>query len=244
MCPLAKLFAVLWLATAAGAADPSAAEILQRVLAHRAPKDFSLQARLFLSPDRVVPATLLVRNTATGAATLLRAGHDELLILQPDTGPVRFYDRAGEITGAAVNRRFAGSQFTLYDLGLPFLRWPNVKRIGAERHRGRDCHVIEATATGAPYGRMVLWIDQTFAALLRADGYDADGNLVKRLAVTSFKRLGDLWVPRAIEAATVPPGQALPAQEKSRLEVYAGDYDTQLPAEWFDPQSFSRAAPR
>jgi hypothetical protein len=220
----------------ADSVQPSAAAMLQHVVAQRAPKDFSLKARLFLTREKTIPATLLVHNSTNGTATLFRAGTDELLVIQPVAGPVRFFRPGhGEITGVDRARPFAGSHFAIYDLGLPFLRWPDVKLTGEQQHRSRDCSVIEAQATGEPYARVRLWIDKEFAALLRAEGYDESGNLVKRLAVTSFKKIGGLWVPRGLEAADVPVGQSLPAQEKSRLEVYEGDYDAQLPAEWFAP---------
>ena len=61
---------------------------------------------------------------------------------------------------------------------------------------------------------------------------------MRRFAVTSFKKIGEAWVPRGLEAAILPPGQSLPNQQKSRLEVYEGDYGTQLPAEWFAVEGF------
>jgi hypothetical protein len=56
--------------------------------------------------------------------------------------------------------------------------------------------------------------------------------------ITSFKRVGDLWIPRGIDCSFVPPSQSLPSAEKSRLEIYTGNYDAKLPAEAFDPSRF------
>ena len=81
-------------------------------------------------------------------------------------------------------------------------------------------------------------MDQKYFALLRVEAYDPNEGLVRRMAITSFKRLGELWLPRGIEMAFVPPHQALPAEEKSRLEIYAGDYAAQLPADWFATDKF------
>jgi len=83
-----------------------------------------------------------------------------------------------------------------------------------------------------------MYIDKEYYALLRAEAFDADGNLVRRFAVTSFKKIGEAWIPRGMEASYVPPAQSLPSQIKSRLEVYEGNYDTQLPAEWFATERF------
>ena len=46
-------------------------------------------------------------------------------------------------------------------------------------------------------------------------------------------------MPRGLEAATLPPGQSLPNQEKSRLEVFDGNYDMQLPLQWFALEGFA-----
>jgi len=73
---------------------------------------------------------------------------------------------------------------------------------------------------------------------LRAEALNEYGDPIRRFTVTSFRRLGGAWVPRGMEMAFVPPGQSLPAQEKSRLEIYTGDYDARLPAEWFEEAKF------
>jgi hypothetical protein len=74
---------------------------------------------------------------------------------------------------------------------------------------------------------------------LRAEAFDVNGDLTRRFAITSFKRIGDVWIPRGLEAGFVPTGQSLPAQEKSRLEVYEGNYEALLPVEWFSTDRFA-----
>ena len=120
------------------------------------------------------------------------------------------------------------------------MHWTDLKFIGDDRVRGRDCYKLEAKAggTNTPYAMVKLWIDKTYFGLVRAEGYDADGALVKRLAVTSLKKIGDIWIPRGIEAARVPVGQAMPAEVRSRLEIYDGDYNAKLPADLFSEEKF------
>ena len=231
------LFLFLLLALAVRAEE--AADVIEHMLAHRAQQDFSLQARLEVTRDQTTNLTLLVHNTPTETRTIFRAGTTELLIVQPVTGTPRWFLRgAGELTGARRMEKLLGSEFTFYDLGMPFLRWPDAKLTGSARARGLDCFVLEMTATNQPYGRVKLWVDQKYFALLRVEAYDPNEGLVRRMAITSFKRLGELWLPRGIEMAFVPPHQALPAEEKSRLEIYAGDYAAQLPADWFATDKF------
>jgi len=218
----------------------SAAVVMQHLLAHRATKDFSLKARLFPERDRSVEVEMLVHNSVTETRTIYREGQTELLIVQPVTGGVRWFLRGtGELTGTNRLAKLAGSQFTLYDLGAPFLRWPDGKVVELGRVRGRDCHVVEIPGVaGEPYSKVKLWVDREFSALVRAELYDLDEGLARRMGITSFKRLGELWIPRVIEVGFVTPHQALPSEEKSRLEIYEGDYATRLPAELFEEVKF------
>jgi hypothetical protein len=218
--------------------------ILERVLANRPTKDFSLKARLFVGRDDPVPVDILIKNTAEETRTIYRSGQTEALVVQPVHGEPHFYLRGrGELTGAQRSEKFLGSHFTFYDLGLAFLHWPAAKFLGEERVRGRDCYAIESVASGEPYARVKLWIDKEYFALLRSEAFDANGTLLRRFAITSFKRIGNIWIPRGLEAAYVPPGQSLPSQEKSRLEIYEGNYNATLTAAEFSTDRFA-AVPR
>ena len=215
--------------------------ILERVVANRPLKDFSLRSRLFVGDKEPIMVGILVKGTEAETRTIYRGVNIEMLIVQPLHGEPHFYTHgAGELVGAQRMGKLFGSDFSYYDLALPFLRWPNPKVLDTDaRVRGRDCYAIEFSAVGEPYAHVNIWIDKEYYAVLRAEAFDKDGNLVKRFAVTSFKKIGEAWVPRGLEAATLPPGQSLPNQEKSRLEVFDGNYDTQLPLQWFALEGFA-----
>ena len=226
-----------------GSTNLDAQMILGRVLANRPTKDFSLKARLFVGDNEPLRMDLLIKNSPEDTRTIYRAGQTEALVVQPVHGAARFYLRdEGELTGARRMEKLLGSHFSYYDLGLPFLGWPKAKFIGEDRVRGRDCYAIESRTDGEPYARVKMWIDKVYFALLRAEAFDAKGDLTKRIAITSFRRIGDVWIPRGLEAGFLPPGQSLPAQEKSRLEVYEGNYKAILPAEWFLTERFGAAS--
>jgi hypothetical protein len=235
----------MFLAAAAVQADSGnltndARAILHRVVANRPARDFVLKARLLPTREESIPLEILVKNSAADTRTIYRATGFALLVIQPVQAEPRFYlGGTNELTGLRRTERLLGSHFTYYDLGVPFLRWPNEKFLGEDIMRGQGCFVLETAATNAPYARVKMWIHKDYFALLRAEAFDDGGALVKRFAITSFKKIGDVWIPRGVEIAYVPPGQALPAQEKSRLEIYEGNYDTQLPAEWFLPERFA-----
>ena len=244
--PILVLTALLTVNGYAGpmSSNQDARVILEKVLANRPVRDFSLKARLFVGDADPVMVEILVKNTPTETRTIYRGGQTQALGVQPVKGEPSFYLKGiGELTGARRTEKLLGSEFSYYDLALPFLRWQNPKLFDLDaRVRGRDCFGIENTAEGEPYARVEIWIDKEYYALLRAEAFFMDGNLVRRFAVTSFKKIGEAWVPRGLEAAILPPGQSLPNQQKSRLEVYEGDYGTQLPAEWFASDGFGATA--
>jgi hypothetical protein len=231
--------ALMW--ADSGDTTASARAILERVLENRPSKDLALKARLWATRESWVPVEILVKNLPAETRTIYRTKEEAALIVQPVDAPPRYFLMGrGELTGEARLQRLAGSQFRLYDLGLPFLQWSTATLVGQERMRGRTCHLIEVQAEGQPYVKVRLWIDKETMALLRAEAYNQYGDPVQRFTVTSFRRMDEIWIPRAMEVAFVPPGQSLPSEEKSRLEIYDGDYDAELPVEDFDPARFAQ----
>jgi hypothetical protein len=221
----------------------TAKAIMERALANRPMRDLSLKARLFVTRDDESRVEIFIRNTPDETRTIYRGDKTDLLIVQPVHGAATYYLRGvGQLTEARQTEKLLKSQFSLYDLTFPFMHWPDLKLIGDSRTRGRDCYEIEAKAgnTNAPYAKVKIWIDQTYFGLLRAEGYNSDGALVKRFAVTSFKRVGEIWIPRGIEVASIPVGQAMPAEDRSRLEVYDGNYDAKLPVDMFSELQFGK----
>jgi hypothetical protein len=216
--------------------------IMTRALANRPMRDLSLKARLFLTRDDKLPIEIFVRNTPAETRTIYRGEKTDLLVVQPLQGHAKLYLRGtGQLNPERQQDQLLQSNFSLYDLGFPFMHWPELSAKGDDRVRGRDCYLIEAESgtTNAPYARVKLWIDRTYFGLVRAEAFDADGALVKRFAVTSLKKIGDVWIPRGIEAARIPVGQAMPAEVRSRLEIYDGNYNAKLPSDFFSEDRFS-----
>ncbi len=224
-------------------APPPAARLLSLARQHRSTHDLALKARLFVSRTEQVPVELLVHQLPDGRATLFRGPDLELLILQSADGTTRYYRLGtGPLTGAAIHQPILESQFAPADLAMAFLHWPSPRYLEERRQRGRTCHVLEVRhpdpAATAAVVRMELWLDREFGGILRADGFNADDDLVRQLVVTSFRRVDQTWIPRGLTVSFRPPGQSLPAAEKSRLEVYQGDYHAELDPALFNPDRF------
>ena len=125
---------------------------------------------------------------------------------------------ASQVATTATGRSFAGSDFSLADLGLEFLHWPQQRLIPAPKDhphmvKGRSCRVLESrNPSGSPYARVVSWIDLEFRGLIQADAYDARGQLLKQFSVGSFKKVDGVWMLKDMEILDDQKGT------KTRLE--------------------------
>lgn len=152
------------------------------------------------------------------------AGGEILEIMhRVDAAPEYRLDRApgaGDSTnlGTGSGRSFAGSDFSLADLGLEFLHWPQQRLVPAPKDnphmvKGRSCRVLESrNPTGTPYSRVVSWIDLEFRGLIQADAYDARGELLKQFSVGSFRKVDGTWRLKDMEIIDEQRGT------KTRLE--------------------------
>jgi hypothetical protein len=130
------------------------------------------------------------------------AGAERLAIIHSTNGPSRyFYARAAKPGGplpepapvlpAAMEGPFAGSDFSLGDLGLEFLHWPGQCELKGEMRLGRPCYVLESThAQPGGIARVKSWIDKESLGPLVAEAYDSEGREIKEFSLDSksFKK--------------------------------------------------------
>ena len=138
-------------------------------------------------------------------ARLPNGGTESLTILHAPGQPVVYTLRRGDAVEAAVETNrltaFAGSDFTLLDLGMGFMSWPTQTLVSREMRKGRGCDVLASSpaTTNLLYSRVLSWIDQETSGLLMAEGYDAQGKLLKEFEVRSFKKVAGRWQVREME---------------------------------------------
>jgi hypothetical protein len=86
---------------------------------------------------------------------------------------------------------FADSDFSIADLGLEFLHWPDQKLLQKEMKRSRSCRVLESTnphpAQGG-YSKVKCWVDNESHGILLAQAFDAKGNKIKEFAPGDFSK--------------------------------------------------------
>jgi len=132
---------------------------------------------------------------------------ERLVVIHGTNGPNRYlYARAAgplaplpdatPLGASGLGAPFAGSDFSLGDLGLDFLHWPQQTRLKGEMRLGQPCYVLESgNPAGNPIVRVKSYIDEQNGGLLVAEAYDKDGRMVKEFSLhgSSFKKVNGQW---------------------------------------------------
>jgi hypothetical protein len=98
------------------------------------------------------------------------------------------------------------------DLSLGFLYWPRPVLKGEESVKTRPCWKIDLQApTDEPiYGVARVWIDKQSGAILRIEGYNKKGQLLRRFEIVSAQKLHDLWMLRQMRIERFTPANSSP----------------------------------
>ncbi len=136
---------------------------------------------------------------------------EQLTIIRPATGPCTWHYAKGYPLAVAplpdARLPVQGTDLSWSDMSLSFLWWRGARITGAEKALDRDCFVIEVPAPAGeltPYASARLWIDRRYLFLLRAEGCDAAGTPVRRVAVKSLKKINDEWMVNDLEVTSLP----------------------------------------
>ncbi len=116
-------------------------------------------------------------------------GPSEYWLSQPPNAPAR------KLTPQDLSLPFAGSDFSVGDLGLEFLHWPEQRVVRNQMRRYVFCHMLESVNLHpGPHGysRVVSWIGANRPdelVLVHADAYDSRGKLLKQFDPKKLERV-------------------------------------------------------
>ncbi len=132
---------------------------------------------------------------------LLRLGENEAILEERRDGgktPVPISKLDDSVRGGLI---------TYEDLALRFLYWKNPRLLDSETVRSRDAWKMEIPAPrgASQYGVVRVWIDKQSAALLRIEGYDLNGRLVKRFEVISAQKIDGQWMLKQMRVERIDP---------------------------------------
>jgi len=110
------------------------------------------------------------------------------------------------------------------DLSLGFLYWPHPHLQGEETVKTRPCWKIDLQAPAGElvYGVTLIWIDKESGAILRIEGYDKKGLLIRRFEIVSAQKIDGLWILKQMRIESFPPGDSSPTS-RVYLEVLGKD---------------------
>ena len=202
------------------AAPPSAKEILDsvRMLESRQQIDLDGQLR---ENEKVIPFHLtqtgpLIRYSFADPDEVLelRLGENgSRLDLVTDTGTEKF-------AAEKLKEKVRDTGITYEDLALKFLYWENARVLGDETVRTRSCWKLQVVAPSrdSQYWNVVIWVDKASGALMRMEGYDWNGKLMKRFEVISAQKIDNRWFLKQMRVEELQPGTNK-VQARTYLEI-------------------------
>ncbi len=192
---IAISMAALAATSAFAASSPSAKEILESVRLQQAKQELELQGQL-----REGPVVIPFRLTQTGPVIRYSFSKpDEALQLRLGDNDSRLEEITGDklekIAPAQFDHKVRNTAVTYEDLSLRFLYWPNAKVIGDDTIQMVDCWRLELRAPPqqSQYSTVRLWVQKDGAAIMKVEGYDANGKLTKRFQVVSGQKIEGRW---------------------------------------------------
>lgn len=113
------------------------------------------------------------------------------------------------------------SGITYQDLSLGFLYWPHPVIQGEETVKTRPSWKIDLQAprTEPLYGVARVWIDKETGAILRIEGYDKSGRLLRRFEIISGQQIDGYWTLKQMRIESFDPGNSHDATTRNYLEI-------------------------
>ncbi len=141
------------------------------------------------------------------------------------------------ISGSSKNDYFMGSDFTYDDMGDRDLDEYNYKLVGEEKCDGGICWVIESIPKERKdknYSRTVSWVRKDASIIIKADYYDLDKRLLKKLKVTDLRKHQGFWTSFHIVMNNVQN------RHTTHLELQERNYDTDVKDSLFRVSTLER----
>ena len=187
---------------------PSAKEILESVRMQQTRQQIDLKGQLRQNAIKV-PFHLIQSGTVV---RYIFSDPEEALQLQIGENDTRLDEVSREgvekVTPAKFDQKVRGTDITYEDLALKFLYWPDAEVVGADNIRTRNCWKLQLRAPSrqSQYASVLLWVDKASGALMRMEGFDADGRLAKRFEVISAQKIENRWFLKQMRIEQLQPG--------------------------------------
>ena len=198
----------------------NAEEILQAARLTPTLKPAILNARI-RSEEKTSPVRLILKDRVISyefsdpsQVILLKLNPENTKLLEKKDG------KTLPIAPSHLHDQVRDTGVSYQDLSLGFLYWPRPVLRGEETVKTRPCWKIDLQAPSDEpiYGVARVWIDKESGAILRIEGYDKKGLLLRRFEIVSAQKLYGLWMLRQMRIESFTPGNSSPTS-RCYLEV-------------------------
>ena len=155
-------------------------------------------------------------ETDNPPAQSVRPEINKLRIIHSPSGGNRYEVSTSGVSGAKTippqqtEIPFANSDFSVGDLGLEFLHWPNQRVTKKEMYSSRYCAVLESTNPNPAkdgYARVRSWITtEPPLAPVRAEAYDGAGKRIKVFDVKGVEKVNGHFQVDSVEMRNLQTG--------------------------------------
>jgi hypothetical protein len=176
-------------------------------------------------PQQEIPVRFLVIPTPTNFSNTYEllgspAAGTTLTIVHTPNQPNEYFLRlpaapgtsssvARRLTPAELNLPFAGSDFSIGDLGLEFLHWPQQRILRNEIRKKLNCVVLQSTNPNplpGAYSRVETWVDANRpeeTVIVHANAYDLDNKLLKEFDPKKVEKINGAYQLKEMEMRNV-----------------------------------------
>lgn len=207
---------------------------------------FELRVMPRKGAERVIEGDLFGTHGPQGPLSRLSLGEERWLILS-GPAPAAWTAPGGvtvrTATTAETMQPVAGTDFSLFDLQMPFLHWTDFIYEGLAKVRGRPAHQFvlyppaDVVAARPDLSGVRVFIDTQFPALVQVEQLGPDGKAAKSVTLIDLKKVGDQWLVKTIDLRNHT------TRDKTRLTFKAAALDLTLPPETFAPEQLTQPAP-
>ncbi|MBV9998788.1 MAG: outer membrane lipoprotein-sorting protein [Verrucomicrobia bacterium] len=208
----------------AALAQQDAHAILDQIRAAQGQLNEDLTGQLRLADGTVIPFRLRLR----GAQVTYEFDNprESLTLDLGETGSqLRDETQAGSqrLTGSRLLQPVRNSDLTYEDLSLRFIYWRRATVEGEQPVKTVSCWIILVQPPGgseSQYGSVRLWVQKDGGALMRAEGFNRQGQLIKRFELISGQRIGGKWWLKQMRIEQLDP-QTRRIISRTYLEINA-----------------------
>lgn len=206
---------------------------------------FELRVMPRKGAERILAGELFGTHGSQGPLSRLSLGDGRWLI-QSGPAPAAWTASDSTVrpaTTAETLQPVADTDFTLFDLQMPFLHWPDFVYEGLAKVRSRPAHRFllyppaDFAVLRPDLSAVRVFIDTQFQALVQVEQLGPNGQPAKSVTLIDLKKVGGQWLVKSVDLRNHL------TRGKTRLTFKAAALDLALPVETFTPAQLTQPTP-